>query len=199
MEQVRWHEAAAYCNALSVRARHTPCYTCSGSGRSVTCAEHPDYQGQDVYACSGYRLPTDAEWEYACRAGTQDAYYSGPNAPYACDCNGASDPGLDPIAWYCANSGSTPHPVATKRANAWNLHDMAGNVREWCHDWWQRELGSSAVTNPVGTGTSSAFRAIRGGSWTHNARHTRSANRASNSVLFRYYNLGFRCARGLLP
>ena len=127
-------------------------------------------------------LPTEAEWEYACRAGSRTSF-----------CSGDSDSGLGEYAWYGENSAGSTHPVGQKRANAWGLHDMHGNVREWCEDW-EESYPSGPVRNP--TGPSRGWdRVLRGGSWNHSARHCRSAARDDNTPNFRYSNLGFRVMR----
>jgi formylglycine-generating enzyme required for sulfatase activity len=124
-----------------------------------------------------YRLPTEAEWEYAARAGTTGAY--------------AGD--LDAMGWYDKNSGGKTHLVATKTANAWGLYDMHGNVWEWVQDWYG-DYSAVAVTDPVGPNTGS-FRVYRGGSWSNWAQYCRSALRDFHSPDIRYNNLGFRLLR----
>jgi formylglycine-generating enzyme required for sulfatase activity len=155
-------------------------------------------------------LPSEAQWEYACRAGTTTATYAGP-----LELKGAHNaPSLDPIAWYGGNSGvdfdlsdgfdasSWPekqypfdkagtHPVATKRANPWGLYDMLGNVWEWCQDAWVdgRTQGAGAAETP------SARRVIRGGSWSDDVvRYVRAAFRDLLEPSCRTLNVGFRCA-----
>ena len=123
-----------------------------------------------------YRLPTEAEWEYAARAGTTGAHYGE----------------LDEIAWYRENSGSTMRPVGRKRANGWGLHDMLGNVSEWTADWYG-ENPSGAVTDPQGPDTGSR-RVVRGGGWSDGAEFVRSANRRSGSPGGRG-RVGFRLVR----
>ena len=195
VERINWHEAVAYCNALSSLNGHSPCYTCNGSGTSVTCDVAPVYAGANIYSCPGYRLPTEAEWEYAYRAGTQTAYYSGVNDKKVCsECK--SDEHLDPIAWYCGNSGSTTHPVGQKQPNAWHLYDMAGNVWEWCHDWFAGSLGTGAVSDPWGV-ASGTRRVLRGGSWSTSPNSTRTADRGFSLPTARAPGHGFRCSRGL--
>ena len=124
-----------------------------------------------------YRLPTEAEWEYAARAGT----------------TGARHGALDEIAWYRDNSDSNAHPVGQKRANAWGLHDMLGNVLEWTADWYGA-YASGKVTDPAGPSTGS-YRVYRGGSWFDHARHIRSADRLYNSPGFRFSAFGIRLVR----
>jgi formylglycine-generating enzyme required for sulfatase activity len=125
-----------------------------------------------------YRLPTEAEWEYAARAGTIGSYAGG----------------LDAMAWYDENSGGRTHPVAKKQANAWGLYDMHGNVWEWTADWYASSYSSGAVTDPTAPSTGS-YRVARGGSWDYVARSCRSAARSVISPGGRYSSLGFRLLR----
>ncbi|CAN5503838.1 hypothetical protein BH10ACI1_BH10ACI1_17420 [soil metagenome] len=124
-----------------------------------------------------YRLPTEAEWEYAARAGTTGDYYGN----------------LDSIAWYLSNSGSKTHPVGQKQANNFGLYDMSGNVWEWCQDWYE-SYSSGAVTNPTGS-TTGSDRVIRGGGWNDDAVYLRAANRDGNAPSDRNIGLGFRVVR----
>jgi formylglycine-generating enzyme required for sulfatase activity len=128
-----------------------------------------------------YRLPTEAEWEYACRAGTTTRFSFGNDETYA---------QLGSYAWYSSNSGSTTHPVGTKLPNPWGLYDMSGNVREWCWDWDGTYPGGS-VTNPSGP-DSGSFRVVRNGGWSNSGANCRSALRSSNYPSYIYYNIGFR-------
>ena len=189
VETVSWHEAAAYSNALSELDERTPCYSCSGSGTGVTCQEHGAFSGTKLYQCPGYRLPTEAEWEYAYRAGTTTAFYNGGIS--SC---GGTDPNLDKIGWYRQNSGSETHPAGKMMANTWGLYDMAGNVWEWCHDWGTT-YPTTGVTDPVGTSGSS--RVFRGGGWDYDAGFCRAAVRFSYSPGGRFNSLGFRLARSV--
>ncbi|MBP5510082.1 MAG: formylglycine-generating enzyme family protein [Kiritimatiellae bacterium] len=129
------------------------------------------------------RLPTEAEWEYACRAGTGGAYGGTGN--------------LDEMGWYYGNSGRWTHPVKQKRPNAWGLYDMHGNVWEWCADRCG-EYPSGSATDPTGP-ASGSLRVLRGGSWLDRASYCRSANRDWNNPGYRYGNFGFRlcCSAGL--
>jgi formylglycine-generating enzyme required for sulfatase activity len=189
VDTVSWHQSAAYCNALSEKAGISPCYVCSGTGEGVTCQVATTHSGQQIYACPGYRLPTEAEWEYAYRAGTTTVAHNGPTT----DCT--SDPNVGPIAWYTDNA-STLKPAGQKQPNAWGLYDMAGNLWEWCHDWYLASLGTSAVTDPWGT-ASGISRTMRGGCWIGEANTLRAASREYVPPSVAFGINGFRCVRTL--
>jgi formylglycine-generating enzyme required for sulfatase activity len=114
-----------------------------------------------------YRLPSEAEWEYACRAGTNTAYYTG-------DAEGD----LAGACWYDANSGAAPHIVAGKAANAWGLFDMSGNVWEWCEDYFHINYDGAPNDGSAWVNPADQFRVMRGGSWANNANNARSAYRS---------------------
>ena len=135
-------------------------------------------------AGSGYRLPTEAEWEYACRAGTKTRFHSG-----------NSDFNLASAAWYKNNSGKQTHPVAQRQANAWGFYDMHGNVWEWCADW-VGDYPQGVVEDPQGP-SSGTFRVLRGGSWDCTPRYCRSAFRGSFKPDYRFSSYGFRVVRTL--
>ena len=130
-----------------------------------------------------YRLPTEAEWEFACRAGSTTRFYFG-----------NSDDHLGEHAWYSGNSGSHTHPVGEKKANAWGFYDMHGNVWEWCQDRYGPLPGGS-VTDPKGP-VFGVNRVLRGGSWGVAASRCRSAYRVWNKPDYRDYTLGFRVVLG---
>jgi formylglycine-generating enzyme required for sulfatase activity len=157
VEQVTWFAAVDYCAKLTVRER--------AAGRLPV-----------GYV---YRLPTEAEWEYACRAGTTTRFYYGDDYT-----------DLGQYAWYAGNSGYKPYPVGLKRPNKWGLYDMYGNVWEWCLDWFGTYPGGSA-TNPVGP-DSGSFRVYRGGGWRSGGKHCRSAFRPNTATDDRGYALGLR-------
>jgi formylglycine-generating enzyme required for sulfatase activity len=126
-----------------------------------------------------YRLPTEAEWEYACRAGTTGDYAGN----------------LDAMAWYSSNAGSSTHPVGQKQANKWGLYDMHGNVWEWCQDWYDSDYyRQSPGADPTGP-TAGSYRVFRGGEWSSNADNCRAAYRYDNSPGYRIYFRGFRLLR----
>jgi len=178
---VSWWDAIAYCNWLSQENGLAPAY--DGEGNLL------DRTGQiteDITQVEGYRLPTEAEREYAASGGHK-ALPIPPRFPYAGSDN------IDEVAWYFTNSGSKTQPVGQKKPNELGLYDMSGNVWEWCHDWYT-EYTSSEMTNPVGP-SSGTHRPIRGGAWTGPARVCRVAYRLGFSPDTLREYLGFRLAR----
>jgi len=148
-----------------------------------------------------YRLPTEAQWEYACRAGTRTAFYGGGIREASCRYMAA----LAKVAWYCGNSGFKPHRVAMLQPNAWGLYDMLGNEAEWCLDscrWrniWTRRVNvitdtyRNNVTDPVST--TGEDRVFRGGSWNQSSQYQRAADRACFNPGVRRSDIGFRVVR----
>jgi formylglycine-generating enzyme required for sulfatase activity len=169
VECVSWLDAVEYCNALSRLAGLPDAYVISPVRRSVSVMKNS----------KGYRLPTEAEWEYACRAGTIAPRYGN----------------LDEIAWYGANSGEQTHEVGLKRPNGWNLYDMLGNVWEWTWDWYG-DYPTGNQTDPQGP-ASGSDRVTRGGSWYDDASYARAGYRNFNPPDGRYNNIGFRPLRSL--
>ena len=137
-----------------------------------------------------FDLPTEAQWEYACRAGTTSALN---NETELTQTSCGFDANLDEVAWYCGNDSSTTEHVGQKRANGWGLYDMHGNVWEWCLDWWVENHAATAVSDPVGAASGSA-RVIRGGSWVNIARGCRSAIRYRDGPGDRNWFIGLRLA-----
>lgn len=215
VEGVTWHEAAMYSNRLSQKSGYASCYTDVGSGKGCSAAtacpprevcitgvcrmfeEASQYPGQKMYECPGFRLPTEAEWEFAYRAGTTTAYYSGANDGTVCAKCNPPDANLAGIAWYCANSKAVLHPVGGKTQNAWGLFDMAGNVWEWCHDWHDTEAYTkTSNTDPiVSSASSTPNRVARGGAYDYFPGHARASFRGNYSPEKSYENLGFRVCR----
>jgi len=194
VERVSWWDAVAYANALSAKEGLSPAYSltgCSGtpgSGNYSCSGISLNSSDGTPYGTTGYRLPTESEWEYAYRAGTSTAFYNG-----AISSSHGSDAKLDLIGWYDRNSGNTTHPVGQKQANGWGLYDMAGNVWEWCWDWYG-DYPVGSVTDPAGS-TTGSYRVCRGGSWFIDALSARAANRSNADPGYRGGNLGFRLSR----
>jgi formylglycine-generating enzyme required for sulfatase activity len=158
VETVSWRDAVLFCNSLSQQEELTPAYDFDAQGEPVLHTPSPD----------GYRLPTEAEWEYACRAGTSGPRY-GP---------------LDDIAWHRGNSDERPHEPGTRLPNPWGLHDMLGNVWEWCWDLYDPEV--------YGT-----YRVLRGGGWFDEHWSCRASVRRRSHPTFRVDDVGFRVARSV--
>jgi formylglycine-generating enzyme required for sulfatase activity len=138
---------------------------------------------QGYLSATGMRLPSEAEWEYACRAGTTTAFNNG----------SSDDATVGTIAWYSSNAGSQTHVVGGKAANALGLYDMSGNVREWVNDWYAG-YSSGAQTNPLGP-VSGTYRVLRGGSWGFNSNGVRSSYRLADTPVSTDDGVGFRVAR----
>jgi len=186
VEMVSWYDALVFCNKLSVMEGLSPAYSISGStdptvwGAVPTSNDGTWNAALIVAGSTGYRLPTEAQWEYACRAGTTTAYNTG-------------DTISDSTGWYSSNSGSKTHEVGKKSANAWGLYDMHGNVYEWCWDWYGT-YPSTSQTDPMGA-SSGTNRVVRGQSWIHSADNLRSARRGLDNPYSGYYYIGFRLVR----
>jgi formylglycine-generating enzyme required for sulfatase activity len=135
---------------------------------------------------AGGRLPSEAEWEYAARAGSQTKYYFGNDAAL-----------LGEYAWYESNSGGMAHPVGQKKPNAWGLYDMLGDAWEWCQDWYGM-YSSQAVTDPQGP-SSGVWRTLRGGSWHIHSGYIRVSSRNYLVPLYGYHDAGLRCVREVIP
>jgi formylglycine-generating enzyme required for sulfatase activity len=171
-----------------------PTYT-ADTNRPVETVSWTTIQG--FLTATGMQLPTEAQWEYACRAGTTTAFHG-----FTGYLSGTNDDTLvGNIAWYSGNNGAsgTPtygaKPVGGKAANGLGLHDMSGNVYEWCSDWYgSTYYASSPLTNPTGPATGT-FRVLRGGSWSFDALSVRSSYRASGTPGYTTSGLGFRVAR----
>ena len=199
VENVNWYQAIALANAWSVRDGYPPCYLRSGGATYDAAAagreETPTWPAGP--ACRGYRLATEAEWEYAARAGTSTAFHGGAITQGE-DCNDL-EPALDRIAWYCGNSNGDLRPVATKQPNAWGLHDMHGSVWEWL--WDPATSGdpepSGPAIDPLGP-TSGGRRRDRGGSYQDDPATCRISNRDSMTPGTNIDDTGVRLVRTAL-
>jgi formylglycine-generating enzyme required for sulfatase activity/uncharacterized protein YjdB len=187
VEMVTWYDAVEFCNKLSVLEGRTEVYTISErtptTGYPITSATVTADWNKN-----GYRLPTEAEWEYACRAGTTIAWYTGNTE--------AGPPHLNTAAWYTNNAIVKTHQVGLKTTNAWGLYDMHGNVWEWCWDWYSSSYYSSSPdVDPEGA-VSGASRVLRGGCFVNQANLVRSATRNGESLPSNRSNaIGFRLVR----
>ena len=155
---ISWNDAVAFCNLLSNRAGLKECYSISDDQETMICD----------WNANGYRLPTEAEWQYACKAGTNGYRYGE----------------LEQIAFFKNNSDGETHDVGAKEPNAWGLYDMLGNVWEWCWDVYDEQV--------YGT-----YRIFRGGSWAEEARGCGATCRRRSHPTFYIDDLGFRLARSL--
>lgn len=175
VEQIRWFDAILFCNKASKLDGLTPCYD--------------EKTGKCNFKATGYRLPTEGEWEYACRAGSKTRYSFGDDAAK-----------LAEYAWFKNNAGGKSHPVGTKKPNAWKLYDMTGNVWQWCQDWYAADYyKKSPKADPIGPATGTT-RVLRGGAWNAPADKCRAAYRfheipAYADACFGDDNYGFRRVR----
>ena len=170
-ERVSWLEAIQFCNRLSSLEGIAPAYIVANGGVSWDASS------------GGYRLPTEAEWEYAARAGMAHVY------------SGSSSP--EEVAWYGGNSKGSSHPVAQLKPNRWGFYDLSGNVREWVWDRWGVTFPEGETVDPIGPETGK-MRVNRGGSWSSDARRVRVAYRRPGETDERSAYIGFRIARSVV-
>ena len=175
VENVTWFDCVRFCNRLSRLQGKTPVYN--------------EVNWIANLSANGFRLPTEAEWEYACRAGTTTRFFHGDVLTLDDGC--APDTPHDPYMWWCGNAGNQTHDVGLKSPNARGLYDMHGNVWEWCQDWWVYPYNRGFQVDPIGQ-PSGSYRVFRGGGWDSNARLCRSAVRTGGVPYYRSDYLGFR-------
>lgn len=182
VETVSWLDAVKFCNALSEKEGLQPAYTIEGSKVRL------------VRDSVGYRLPTEAEWEYAARGGRFAAISTEPlkKAPYA------GGPVASEVAWFDQNSGKTTQPVAKKSPNELGLYDMSGNVWEWCWDQYG-QYPTGAVNDYAGLDPGNGVRVLRGGAWFTPQNLLRVTYRYWNAPTFKVNSVGFRVARNAAP
>ena len=178
VEQISWSNAVLYCNARSRKEALKPCYN--------------EETGKCDFSANGYRLPTEAEWEYACRAGAKTDYFFG-----------RDESQLKNYAWFADNSTNKTQPVGQKKPNQWELYDMYGNVAEWCNDIYSDSYyKETPEKNPQGPAKGKKY-ILRGGSWSSSAESCRSSYRIGEDpgfqdACFTRDDIGFRCVRNQL-
>jgi formylglycine-generating enzyme required for sulfatase activity len=193
VEDVNWYDTIVFCNRLSMKEGLSPAYQIIGSTAPAVRGTVPRGYSNSAWnvvlivpGSTGYRLPTEAQWEYACRAGTTMAYNTGAEIS-------------NNTGWYDVNSGGRTRNVGGKPANAWGLHDMHGNVSEWCWDLYE-SYSNEAQTDPsgpflVGSAFFGIYRVMRGGSWNRSGQYLRSSSRVRADPSYRSDHVGLRLVR----
>jgi len=201
VNMVDWHTTVLFANFLSLEQGLTRCYYTDDT--MTTPIDSSNYDNNDSVFCnfeaSGFRLPTEGEWEYFCRAGTTGPFWVDEpnyNSDNCTSCDSGQFSNLENVAVFCANDSGGPNPVADKDANSWGLYNLHGNACEWCWDWYSSSYPTGSVTDYSGP-TSDSYRVIRGGNFSAGPRYCRSAHRGSDSPSISRIPFGFRLVRSL--
>ena len=202
VQQTTWYRAVLFANLLSLENGFTQCYYKDAAFTTIVDATNYDIDNQIYcdFAADGYRLPTEAEWEYACRAGTTGLFVcieTNYNSGNCLSCSSGTHQALEQYCVYCGNAAEQTEVVGSKLPNSWDLFDMHGNVQEWCWDWYA-DYPTGTMSDYVGPSSGSA-RVVRGGGWQSPAKACRSANRDYYSPTIAFINLGFRLVRAVSP
>ena len=182
---VSWYDTLVYCNTRSIKEKLTPCYTIDGKtdpkdwGTVPVSSDSTWNAATCDFKADGYRLPTEAEWEWAARGGKDYTTYAGSND-------------IDEVAWWLNNAYGGTNAVKTKKANGYGLYDMSGNVWEWCWDWYYGKISNDT---PISGSVLGSRSIIRGGSWKYQLGSARVANRINYGPYEREDDYGFRVVR----
>ncbi len=185
VEHISWYDSIEFCNRLSLMAGFRPCYAIDKNKQdplNINKTDNLKWAVECDWTADGYRLPTEAEWEFAARGGNNTNFYRFSGSETA-----------NQVCWHKDNSGYKTQIVAQKKSNELGLYDLSGNVWEWCWDWYDR-YQVKELTDPHGP-VSGSYRVIRGGSWADNLNYHRPAGRGKENPTGRYTSIGLRIVR----